>query len=245
MSKIEEITEIEDTSPTLNVNMDTVSTNDNVIDLYSIGHEETEELHTMGVEMPFKHTLQIKGEQGEVVWISALFDGCAMVAAMCCLSVFEKVKHKLGKWRQLWKRLRMADGTIVPSKAVWKGIMQLEDVKIEGEFEVFDSGGGWAFLLGKPLLHKFRANHDFHTDTVVIRKYSGTEASVLGNENTEPRLSNDVTPNQEPETKIIFNVLRQDDGNILPIYLTTEESDADANSILTRDTQLWKPEHVA
>src|ERR1700679_3064121 len=173
MLKIEEITEIEDTSPTLDVDMDTVLTNDNVIDLYSIGHEETEELRTMGVEVPFKHTLQIKGEQGEVVRISALFDGCAMVAAMC-LSVFEKVKHKLGKWRQSWKRLRMADGTIVPSKVVWKGKMQLEDVKIEGEFEVFDSGGGWAFLLGKPLLRNFGQNQFFNKKKLFFDNYLRT-----------------------------------------------------------------------
>ena len=79
-----------------------------------------------------------------------------MVAAMC-ISVFEKVKHRLGEWKKSERRLRMGNGTIVPSLAVWKGRMKLGGVTIEGEFEVFDSGGSWAFLLGKPLLKLFQA----------------------------------------------------------------------------------------
>ena len=46
----------------------------------------------------------------------------------------------------------MGNGTIVPSRATWKGKMRLGNITVEGEFEVFDSGGSWAFLLGKPLL---------------------------------------------------------------------------------------------
>ena len=46
----------------------------------------------------------------------------------------------------------MGDGTIIESLAVWKGKMQLGEVIVEGEFEVFNSGGSWAFLLGKPTL---------------------------------------------------------------------------------------------
>jgi hypothetical protein len=73
-----------------------------------------------------------------------------MVVAMC-VTVFEKVKHRLGEWRKSTRRLRMGNGVIVPSLAVWRGTMQLGATKIEGEFEVFDSGGSWAFLLGKLL----------------------------------------------------------------------------------------------
>jgi hypothetical protein len=50
----------------------------------------------MGVEMPFQHTLQLLGPQGEIVRVAALFDGCAMVAAMC-ITVFDKIKHRLGE----------------------------------------------------------------------------------------------------------------------------------------------------
>jgi len=50
-----------------------------------------------------------------------LFDGAAMVAAMCW-SIFKQVKHRLGTWKKSKKRLRMANGDIVPSKATQKRI---------------------------------------------------------------------------------------------------------------------------
>jgi hypothetical protein len=43
----------------------------------------------------------------------------------------------------------------------------------EGSFEVFDSNGAWSALFGKPLLGKFRAVHDYDTDTVKIPNQDG------------------------------------------------------------------------
>ena len=144
---------VEIISPAVNVH--NATTNNNVVDLYSVGHKEvTRTMCNMGVEVPFQHTLLLFGPQGETVRISALFDGCAMVAAMC-KTVFEKVKHRLEEWKELERQLRMGNGVIVPLLAVWKGRMRLGGVTITGEFEVFDSGGSWAFLLGKPLLRLF------------------------------------------------------------------------------------------
>jgi hypothetical protein len=158
---------VEVLSPAVNV-LNTVP-NNNIIDLYSVGHEEvTRDMCNMGIEVPFQHTLRLLGPQGEVVRVAALFDGCAMVSAMCA-TVFEKTKHRLGEWRKSTKQLRMGNGIIIPSLAVWRGRMQLEEVTINGEFEVFDSGGSWAFLLGKPMLRKFRAKQAYHPDTVSIR----------------------------------------------------------------------------
>src|SRR5882762_3226611 len=99
-----------------------------------------------GVEVPFQHTLRLLGPQGEVIRVSALFDGCAMVSVMCA-SVFEKVKHRLGEWRSSERKLRMGNGVIIPSLAMWRGKVQLGGVEVDGEFEVFNSGGSWAFLL--------------------------------------------------------------------------------------------------
>ena len=103
---------IEITSPAINV--PSTAQNDNIIDLYSVGHEEVmRAMCNTGIEVPFQHTLCLLGPQGEIVRVSALFDGCTMVSAMCA-SVFEKVKHRLGKWRSSEKQLRMGNGTIVP-----------------------------------------------------------------------------------------------------------------------------------
>ena len=41
-------------------------------------------------------------------------------------------------------------------------------VKAQGEFKVFDSGGGWAFLFRKPLLCTFKARHNFEDNMVTI-----------------------------------------------------------------------------
>ena len=180
--------EIEIISPLDNVLNNT--SNDNVIDLYSVGHEEvTRTMCNTGVEVPFQHTLNLLGPQGEIVRVSALFDGCAMVAAMCA-SVFDKVKHRLGKWRKSDKRLRMGNGTIVPSLAVWRGRMRLSGVTIEGEFEVFDSGGSWAFLLGKQLLRTFRAKQLYEPDTVSICGEDNKEEMLL-NQIKQPRAGGD------------------------------------------------------
>ena len=59
----------------------------------------------------------------------------------------------------------MGNGTIIPSLVVWKGRVQLGGVTVEGEFKVFDSGGSWAFLLVKPLLHTKQA---YEADTISI-----------------------------------------------------------------------------
>jgi hypothetical protein len=126
----EEVVEV--LNPAVNVHSDMI--NDNIVDLYSVGHKEvTRNMCDKGVEVPFQHTLLILGLQGETVRVSAVFDGCAMVAAMC-VTVFNKVKHRLGKWGKSERQLQMGNGVIVPSLAVWKGKMKLGGVTINGEF---------------------------------------------------------------------------------------------------------------
>jgi hypothetical protein len=126
-SKVEEVEVI---SPAVDVC--NTEPNDNIVDLYSVGHEEvTRAMCDAGTEVPFQHTLQLLSPQGETVRVSALFDGCAMVSAMCT-TVFERVKHRLGKWSKSTRQLRMGNGTIVPSLAVWRGQMRIKDVTVEG-----------------------------------------------------------------------------------------------------------------
>lgn len=49
--------------------------NNNIVDLYSVGHEEfTRAMCDAGIEVLFQHTLQLLGPQGETVRVSALFD---------------------------------------------------------------------------------------------------------------------------------------------------------------------------
>ncbi|KAG5649712.1 hypothetical protein H0H81_002398 [Sphagnurus paluster] len=152
------------------------SYNADMIDLYSVVHGSTLQ------ERPFFHQLTIsKGKN--CIPVRALFDGGAMVGAMCA-KVFERIKGCLRNWRPLSTNLQMANGTIVQSKAYWKGHMTIDTMNIEGEFEVFDSQGGWEFLLGKPILRKFNAVHDFRSDQVILRPHAPAQHIVLQNEAT-------------------------------------------------------------
>jgi hypothetical protein len=62
----------------------------------------------------------------------------------------------------------MVNGAIEPSKRWWGGLIKLGSVIVQGQFEVFNSGGGWGFLFGKPLLWLFNTVHDYNTDTVMV-----------------------------------------------------------------------------
>jgi hypothetical protein len=63
----------------------------------------------------------------------------------------------------------MADGAVLPSQQRWEGPIELGNVEVYGEFEVFDSKGEWNFLFGKPLLRQFKAIHDYGVDTVTVK----------------------------------------------------------------------------
>ncbi|KAG2349503.1 hypothetical protein BDR05DRAFT_994531 [Suillus weaverae] len=112
-------TSVENTSHTEYVTMQPHSSEQyDVIELYSTDDKETHRKC-----QPFLQYISLKGVQGEAVRIKALFDEGAMVNAMC-VKTFEQVKHQLGSWGTSTKRLRMANGTIIPSRAVWREPLQ-------------------------------------------------------------------------------------------------------------------------
>ena len=227
----------------------TAAPNTDIFDLYEVGHKGI--MRTLckdkSLEIPFAHQIKLHGPQGEIVCVSALFNGAAMVAAMCT-SLFKLVKHRLGHWLPSQKKLRMANGMIVPSQARWEGTIQLRDVVIRGSFEVFDSGGSWAFLLGKPLLRLFKAKQNFGLDTVEIEVEDGS-VSILKNELNIPKavesehegvnLALDIK--QLCYTSKDLPVANHALTTAQPVYVTT----TDEADVLTRDTHPLKPERVA
>jgi hypothetical protein len=134
------------------------------------------------------------GPSGEKIQIEALFDEGAMISAMCT-KTFKWVKHRLTNWEPSTKQLRMANGTIIPSKATWKGEVIIKGIKTRGEFKVFDSGGGWKFLLGKPLLQAFKAVHEYETDIVHITRDGG--AATIHNQNHTEQTEMIINKTQE------------------------------------------------
>ncbi|KAF8144510.1 hypothetical protein K438DRAFT_1488899, partial [Mycena galopus ATCC 62051] len=111
----------------------------------------------------FVHGVALLGPRGEVVRLRCIFDDEATVNAIDS-GVYNQVRNHLALLAPSRRILRMADGRLVPSIGMWTGEVVLDGVKHVGSLEVFDSGGAWAMLFGKPLLKGFSAVHDYKTD---------------------------------------------------------------------------------
>ncbi|KAJ7712889.1 hypothetical protein B0H16DRAFT_1211125, partial [Mycena metata] len=118
---------------------------------------------------PFICEIELKGQGGQVVRVRATVDDGAMVGVLC-EEVYRREQKRLGPWRESKRRLRMANGTIIPSTGYWEEAMTFGGVEEQVAFEVFPSGGSWSFLLAKPLLERFRAVHDYETDIITLCK---------------------------------------------------------------------------
>ncbi|KAI0363827.1 hypothetical protein BV20DRAFT_908972, partial [Pilatotrama ljubarskyi] len=128
---------------------------------------------------PFIHHFTLHNwSTGTAVRVKGLVDDGAMVNVMDA-ELWPKVRHRLTAVQPSTRRLRMANGTIVPSQGKWTGIFDFNGVRVENTFEVFPSKGAWSFLIGKPLLEALRACHDYHADTITVRNQQQT--AVLRN----------------------------------------------------------------
>ncbi|KAK7062288.1 hypothetical protein R3P38DRAFT_2400225, partial [Favolaschia claudopus] len=146
-----------------------------LVDLYTVDPSKNEK-----TTAAFMHWISMEGPRGERVRVRALWDGGAQVSVLD-RGRFEEVRHRLGETGPGRKMLRMADGTRVPSIAHWEGEIEVADVWVHGEFEVFDSGGGWSFLFGKDLQAAIGAVHDMRKDMVTVE--SRGKSAVLKNHN--------------------------------------------------------------
>ncbi|KAF8193987.1 hypothetical protein K438DRAFT_1588889, partial [Mycena galopus ATCC 62051] len=135
-----------------------------IFDLYGVGAEEGGEKNSV----PFIHSMELGGPQGEIVRMRGVVDDGAMVSAIDS-KVYEKVKHRLAALGKSARILRMADGRLTPSIGTWTGSVTLGGKTHRGRFEIFDSRGAWALLFGKPLLEQFDAVHKYGPDTLHIR----------------------------------------------------------------------------
>jgi len=123
----------------------------------------------------------------------------------------------------------MADGTRVPSQGCWSGDVSLAGRTVKGSFEVFPSGGGWSLLFGKPLLEKFKAIHNYETDTLKIP--SNGKWSTLINVCAEPNFAResvnvlkgeDNSPSRQVLSSIISNLERVDKQTQLELLVNTD-----------------------
>ena len=152
--------------------------NNSVFDLYEVGGLKEGE-----TSLPFVYRVELSGPKGEIVRFRSVFDDGALVNAID-EAVYLTLKGRLTTLTPSGKILRMADGRCVPSIGVWKGRVTVKGVYREGTFEVFNSNGAWAMLLGKPLLKAFNAVHDYTEDIIRIPQAEGEEWAVLVNQFT-------------------------------------------------------------
>lgn len=217
-------------------NVLTSITKSDVVDLFDIGANEVKE--GIGNTKPFRHRVHFHGPQGEVVRVWANIDDGAMKEVMSS-DMFKRVKHKLGTGKPSSQLLRVANGVIVQSEAKWEGEIEVNGVRANVAFEVFDSGGRWDFLFGKTLLETFKATHNYELDEITINGDEGK--AVLRNQ----ALTANQTSHQPTSTPAICVITdepqRDDDEQTSEINLEAFQGD---NNLFTRLTQPFKPERV-
>jgi len=153
------------------------------------------------------------------------------------------------------------------AEAEWTGTIRIRDTEITGSFLVFNSSGGWAFLLGKPLLIAFKAIHEYKTDTITIgnsnsrttldnRFHDRTHLCIAGNQNHTLDIKQIATAStttqwiQHPQTTQAEQLQRTtrntslitNDPNTVQTY-TTELSKESENTF-TQQTELFKSQRV-
>ncbi|KAJ7698937.1 hypothetical protein B0H17DRAFT_1196527 [Mycena rosella] len=113
------------------------------------------------------HWISVRRPRGERVRELALWDGGAQIAALD-KGFYLSVAKRLGPASAPTKKLRMADGRVVSTYGRWEGDAEVEGVRVRGAFNIFDSGGGWRILFGKPLQEDFGVVHDMKADVVTL-----------------------------------------------------------------------------
>ena len=156
-----------------------------ICDLYTVGYDAKKKIQ------PFVHQLNIDTGIGGPIQVWANIDDGALTNAMSTAK-FNTIKHRLGYYKPSPRWLRMADGNIIKPKAVWEGRMEIGGVHIFGSFEVFESGGSWEFLLGKPLLTALHAVHEYKGDTIMV-KNNGTLTTLENQINNMMEVHNETT----------------------------------------------------
>jgi hypothetical protein len=162
-------------------------------DLYTVGHDPER------ISQPFVHELGIDTGIGGITRVWANFDDGALANAMSTAK-FNSIKHRIGYYKPSTRWLRMADGKLIKPKAVWEGMMEIGGVRVSGSFEVFESGGNWEFLLGKPLLTALHAIHEYTGDTVTIEN-KGLSAVLKNQVNVMKETRNTIASKRTKEMK--------------------------------------------
>ena len=141
-------------------------------------------------------------------------------------------------------------------------MIDINGVKVMGTFEVFNSKGGWAFLLGKPSLTAFKAVHDYGEDTINIRDeqtnttlnnqiHAERHRQIMGPSSTldvkqrEQKQGGDDPPSRQVTPESVTNVANI--ANPTPHANTTRhavETAEQPKDVFTRQTDSFNPRRI-
>ncbi|KAJ7216072.1 hypothetical protein GGX14DRAFT_359272 [Mycena pura] len=129
---------------------------------------------------PFYQRAQLLGPDNAMVRVTAHVDDGA---SRNCISLarWERYGHCLrSPLVPSTTRLGVANGRKIWPHGRWWGEVAVGGVRVAAWFEVFDCGGAFDVILGKPWLHSVRAIHNYETDELQIRM--DTRDALLHNE---------------------------------------------------------------
>ncbi|KAF8216906.1 hypothetical protein K438DRAFT_1559956, partial [Mycena galopus ATCC 62051] len=124
------------------------------------------------------HWSSFEGPNGECMRGNGTWDTGADVGAIDKRWYLERAK-RMGALGVPKKTLKMVDGTLVKTYGQWIGELDVEGVRIRGVFEVFESGGGWDVLIGRPIMAAISAFHDTKRDVITVS--AGERTATLEN----------------------------------------------------------------
>lgn len=210
--------------------------------VYTTHHEhDPTSTQNLNQKIQLTHTIILHSYEGKPIKVKALFDGGAMIGAICT-SIYQKIGKQLGNWKPSTRILQMANGAQAQSQATWSGKIELGRRVEEGSFEVFESGNGWEFLFGKPLLWLFQISQNFATDEITLPATEDSPPIVLkneGNQTQQPKPP-DMNKQEEWTQEMIININNPPHDPIMtPINVVQDDT-----SIFTRQSNPFKQEHV-
>ncbi|KAJ6610779.1 hypothetical protein B0H10DRAFT_1676987, partial [Mycena sp. CBHHK59/15] len=127
---------------------------------------------------PFYQRAQLLGPNNTVVRVTAQVDNGA---TRNCISLawWKAYGHCLSWLVPSRMRLGVTSGGKIWPYGRWWGSVGVGRVRAAAWFEVFECGGAFDIILGKPWLHSVRVIHNYEMDEILIR--SETQETVLQN----------------------------------------------------------------
>ena len=98
-------------------------------------------------------------------------------------------------------RVSVANSNTIPCAGLWSGEVKIGGTSSFTHFVVFECGGAFDVILGKPWLHEVNAIHDYRTDTITIS--TNTSQTTIENEEHTTDTTVDVAPTASTTTQTV------------------------------------------